>query len=131
MKTGLSVIIDCPEDKNNGRKGITTLTGSYHSTVMFYDDKKCANVPNKFLKPCSHVSRPNIESEALGKIGKEIRSLIREIQAMQKATELHLEHSRKYQTDWARATATALFRELQDKQDIVDRLNSLLGGAVK
>jgi len=126
MKTGISVIVDCPCDKNHGRQGVTTNTGSYHSTVAFFGCKESATIPNKFLKPCAHVSRPNIESEVLSKAGKEIERVIREVQAMAKATEMHLEHARKYQTDWAKATAKALEKELHDKREIEAMLSKIL-----
>jgi len=126
MKTGISVIVDRTGDKNHGRQGITTNTGSYHSTVSFFGCKESATIPNKFLKPKAHVSRPNIESEVLSNAGKEIDRVIREVQAMVKATEMNLEHARKYQTDWAKATAKALEKELQDKLEIDSMLNKIL-----
>jgi predicted hydrocarbon binding protein len=126
MKTGISVIVDCTEDKNHGRQGVTTNTGSYHSTVSFFGCKESATIPNKFLKPCAHVSRPNIESEVLSKAGKEIERVIREVKAMAKATEMHIEHARKYQTDWAKATAKSLEKELQDKREIEAMLSKIL-----
>jgi hypothetical protein len=70
----------------------------------------------------------NIESEALKSVRTKIDRLIREVQAMEKATEMHLEHARKYQTDWAKATVKAIEKELQDKREIIQMLHDLLEG---
>jgi hypothetical protein len=70
----------------------------------------------------------NIESEVLKSVRTKIDRLIREVQAMAKATEMHLEHASKYQTDWAKATAKALEKELQDKREIIQMLHDLLEG---
>jgi hypothetical protein len=110
MKTGISVVVNCPEDKNHGKKGFTTLTGSYHSTVVFYDDKEQATVPNKFLKPCAHVTRPNIESEALKSMGEKLQELKAIIVAEK-------ERHSKYNTDAAiqgRATCEMIETCLED-----------------
>jgi alkyl hydroperoxide reductase subunit AhpC len=69
---------------------------------------------------------PKIESDVLSNVGKNIERVIREVQAMVKATEMNLEHARKYQTDWAKATAKALEKELQDKREIDSMLNKIL-----
>jgi hypothetical protein len=70
----------------------------------------------------------NIESEALKNVRTKIERLIREVQAMEKATEMHLEHASKYQTDWAKATVKALENELKDKREIIQMLHDLLKG---
>jgi hypothetical protein len=70
----------------------------------------------------------NIESEALSNVGKDIERLIREVQAMAKATEMHLEHASKYQTDWSKATVKALEKELQDKREIIQMLHDIIEG---
>jgi hypothetical protein len=127
MKTGISVVVNCPEDKNHGKKGFTTLTGSYHSTVVFYDSKEQATIPNKFLKPCAHVTRPNeIKSEVLESIAGKIGRIIREVEAMKHSTQLHYDNSVKYRTDWAQATSKVLKIELEHKGEIIQMLNELL-----
>jgi hypothetical protein len=70
----------------------------------------------------------NIESEVLKSVRKKIERINREVQAMAKATEMHLEHASKYQTDWAKATVKALEKELQDKREIIQMLHDLLEG---
>jgi hypothetical protein len=70
----------------------------------------------------------NIESEVLKSVRTKIDRLIREVQAMEKATEMHLEHASKYQTDWARATVKALEKELQDKREIIQMLHDIIEG---
>jgi hypothetical protein len=70
----------------------------------------------------------NIESEALKNVRTKIERIKREVQAMEKATEMHLEHASKYQTDWAKASVKVLEDELKDKREIIQMLHDLLEG---
>jgi hypothetical protein len=70
----------------------------------------------------------DIESEVLKSTAAKINGVIHELQAMAKSTELHLEHSKKYHTDWAKATVKALEKELQDKREIIQMLRNLIEG---
>jgi hypothetical protein len=70
----------------------------------------------------------NIESEALKNVRTKIERIKRNVQALEKRTELAMEHASKYQTDWARATVKVLEDELKDKREIIQMLNDLVIG---
>jgi hypothetical protein len=128
MKTGNCVRVKNQKSKHYNLKGVAINAAPQFTTVKLFDTNEVVTFPNEALEPTTHVSRPNIESEVLSKVGIDIERLIREVKAMLKATELHLEHSRKYQTDWAKATVKALEKELQDKREIIQMLNDLIEG---
>jgi hypothetical protein len=70
----------------------------------------------------------NIESEALKSVQTKIERIKREVQALEKKTELAMNHASKYQTDWAKASVKVLEDELKDKREIIKMLNDLIEG---
>jgi hypothetical protein len=128
MKTGNCVRVKNQKSKHYNLKGIAINSGPQLTTVQMFTTNEVVTFPNEALEQSTHVSRPNIESEALKNAQTKIERIKREVQAMAKATEMHLEHAQKYQTDWSKATAKALDKELQDKREIIEMLNDLLEG---
>ena len=128
MKTGITVRVKSPKSEYYNRKGIAINAAPQLTTVRMFTTNEVVTFPNEALEQTTHVSRPNIESEVLKATAAEINGVIREVQAMIKATEMHLEHASKYQTDWAKATVKALEKELQDKREIIQMLHELLKG---
>jgi hypothetical protein len=126
MKTGITVRVKNPKSEYYNRKGIAINAAPQLTTVRMFTTNEVVTFPNEVLEQSTHVSRPNIESEVLKTTAAEINGVIHEVQAMAKATELHLEHSKKYQTDWAKATAKALEKEIQDKREIIEALRKIL-----
>jgi len=126
MKTGNCVRVKNPKSKHYNLKGIAINSGPQLTTVRMFTTNEVVTFPNEALEQSTHVSRPNIESEVLSNVGKDIERVIREVQAMAKATEMHLEHARKYQTDWAKATAKSLEKELHDKREIEAMLTKIV-----
>jgi hypothetical protein len=128
MKTGNCVRVKNPKSKHYNLKGIAINSGPQLTTVRMFTTNEVVTFPNEALEQSTHVSRPNIESEALKNVRTKIEQIKRHVQAMEKATEMHLEHASKYQTDWAKATVKALEKELQDKREIIQMLHDLIEG---
>jgi hypothetical protein len=94
MKTGITVRVKNPKSKHYNRKGIAINAGPQLTTVRMFNTNEVVTFPNESLEQSTHVSRPNIESEALKSIGEKLQELKAKIAAEK---ERHL----KYNTDAA------------------------------
>jgi hypothetical protein len=128
MKTGNCVRVKNQKSKHYNLKGIAINSGSKNTTVQLFDSNEVVTLPNETLEQSTHVTRPNIESEALKSVQTKIERIKRHVQALEKKTELAMEHASKYQTDWAKATVKVLEDELKDKREIIQMLHDLLEG---
>ena len=128
MKTGITVRVKSPKSEYYNRKGIAINAGPQLTTVQLFNSNEVVTFPNEALEPTTHVSRPNIESEVLKSVQTKIERIKREVQALEKKTELAMSHASKYQTDWAKATVKVLEDELKDKREIIKMLNDLIEG---
>jgi hypothetical protein len=128
MKTGNCVRIKNHKSKHYNLKGIAINAAPQFTAVRLFDTKEVVTFPNEVLELTTHVSRPNIESEALKSVQKKIERIKRHVQALEKRTELALAYASKYQTDWAKATVKALEDEIKDKREIIQMLDELLNG---
>jgi hypothetical protein len=128
MKTGNCVRVKNHKSKHYNLKGIAINAAPKKTTVELFDTNEVVTFPNEALELTTHVSYPNIESEALKSVQKNIERIKRHVQALEKKTELTLAYASKYQTEWSRATVKALEDELKDKREIIQMLDELLNG---
>jgi hypothetical protein len=94
MKTGITVRVKNQKSKHYNLKGIAINSGPQFTTVKLFDTNEVVTFPNEALEQTTHVSRPNIESEALKSIGEKLQELKAKI-ASEK------ERHSKYNTDAA------------------------------
>jgi hypothetical protein len=94
MKTGNCVRVKNHKSKHYNLKGIAINAGSKNTTVRMFTTNEVVTFPNEALEQSTHVSRPNIESEALKSIGEKLQELKAKIAAEK-------ERHSKYNTDAA------------------------------
>jgi hypothetical protein len=94
MKTGNCVRVKNPKSKHYNLKGIAINAGSKNTTVQLFDSNEVVTFPNEAMEKTTHVTRPNIESEALKSIGEKLQELKAKIAAEK-------ERHAKYNTDAA------------------------------
>jgi len=75
MKTGNCVRVKNQKSKHYNLKGIAINSGPQLTTVRMFTTNEVVTFPNEALEQSTHVSRPNIESEALKSIGEKLQDL--------------------------------------------------------
>ena len=81
MKTGITVRVKNQKSEYYNRKGISINSGPQLTTVRMFTTNEVVTLPNEALEQSTHVSRPNIESEALKSIGENLQELKSKIAA--------------------------------------------------
>ena len=81
MKTGNCVRVKNQKSKHFNQKGIAINAAPQFTTVLLFDTNEVVTFLNEALEKTTHVSRPNIESEALKSIGEKLQELKSKIAA--------------------------------------------------
>ena len=75
MKTGITVRVKNPKSEYYNRKGIAINAAPQLTTVRMFTTNEVVTFRNEALEQSTHVTRPNIESEALKSIGEKLQEL--------------------------------------------------------